>query len=257
MKFTERFGIEVGLEEAQKRFVNRIHNRVYLGFLTELDSDVQWMIHRGIASALGDLYDNKIYVEQQIGRDFLRNLHALETLYKAYSIIDGCKEIDSLIKLSLSESEVDLGIRWENGKFIPSGAKLLDDELVNKALHWLKDRKHENVLVPFEKGLSHFLHSEKRPELLSDVITDMYEALEALAKIVTERPDKDLSANKELFISKINASSEYKKILSEYINYANNFRHAADGKNQKPELNKKEVESFVYLTGLFIRLAIP
>ena len=83
------------------------------------------------------------------------------------------------------------------------------------------------------------------------------EALEALAKIVTSRPDKDLSANRELFLSKVNASDEYKQLLKGYIDYANRFRHAAREGQRRPELSPKEVESFVYLTGVFIRLAMP
>jgi hypothetical protein len=156
----------------------------------------------------------------------------------------------------MHESEVDFGIRWTKGIFIKSGAKLLDDKLVNDAIDWLYEKKYSNVLKPFEKGLNHFLHSDKRPELLSDVITDMYETLEALSKIITKRPKKDLSANRELFLSKIKASNAYKKILSEYINYANEFRHASEEGRNKPTISQHEVESFIYLTGLFIRLAM-
>ena len=83
----------------------------------------------------------------------------------------------------------------------------------------------------------------------------MYEALEALAKIVTGR-GRDLSGNAELFIKKLRASQGYKKILKDYISYANEFRHAQQEEKKKPARSISEVESFVYLTGLFIRLAI-
>ena len=246
------------MEEAQKRFVNRIHNRVFDYFFEELIGYDLPKVKKAIANALGDRYSPHHSSIDPIGGDFHRNLLAIETIYK-YSILASynCEKIDTLIETTLNESEIDLCVRWKNGQFLPSGAKLLDDELVNKTLHWLRYQKYENVLTPFEKGLSHLLHSQKRPELLSDVITDMYEALEALSKIVTNRPDKDLSANRELFIKEIKASAAYKKILSEYINYANKFRHGVDGEKKKPNLNAKEVESFVYLTGLFIRLAMP
>jgi len=56
----------------------------------------------------------------------------------------------------------------------------------------------------------------------------MYESVEALSQIVTERPGKDLSANAELFLKKIRASESYKKILKEYLTYANNFRHGGE-----------------------------
>ena len=84
----------------------------------------------------------------------------------------------------------------------------------------------------------------------------MYEAVEALAKIVTGRPNKDLSANAELFISKVKASDHYKKLLKEYIAYANEFRNAEQGPGTRPVASRAEVESFVYLSGLFIRLAV-
>ena len=84
----------------------------------------------------------------------------------------------------------------------------------------------------------------------------MYEALEALTKIVTNRPEKDLSANQELFIKRLKASEPYKKILKDYIEYANEFRHAQKAGEKRPDVSEAEVESFVYLTGLFVRLAM-
>lgn len=51
--------------------------------------------------------------------------------------------------------------------------------------------------------------------------------MKALAKIVTERLTKELSDNRELFISKLGLSEPYKRMLKEYIDYANNFRRAA------------------------------
>ncbi len=112
------------------------------------------------------------------------------------------------------------------------------------------------MLRPFKKGLEDLIHSIKTPTRLQDVVTDMYEALEALAKIVTGRGDKDLSANMELFIKAVQVSDIYKPILKEYIAYANKIRHAGKDGQPKPDLTRKEVESFVYLTGVFIRLAV-
>ena len=82
----------------------------------------------------------------------------------------------------------------------------------------------------------------------------MYEALEALAKIVTGK-DKELSANAELFISTSKLSNEYEPILKAYIAYANEFRHAAEQGKKKTPPSHQEVESFIYLTGTFVRVS--
>jgi uncharacterized protein (UPF0332 family) len=255
LKFIERFNIDIGQEEAKRRLVNRAYNRVFYNFFYDIPENTRYQIHREIVSALGDKYSYHKTLSGHVEDDFYRSLLALETFFKSASSYYR-SGVDKLVKQLLEESEIDLGVRWENGRFIKSGAKLLDDKLVNDILDWLRDKRYSSVLAPFEKGLDHFLHSDKRPELLADVVTDMYEALEALSKIITERPNKDLSANRELFISNVKASNEYKKILAEYINYANEFRHASEEGKNKPAISQREAESFIYLTGVFIRLAV-
>jgi len=163
--------------------------------------------------------------------------------------------MDQSIRGLLAESEIDLGIEWTGTQFLRSGAPALDHALVKEPLGRLAaDAKYATVLLPFDKGLRHLLQSNSRPELLADVVTDMYEALEALAKIVTGRSDKDLSGNAELFISKSPVPSGYRKLLKDYIEYANEFRHAARPGEVRSMPSEKEAEAFVYLTGLFIRL---
>lgn len=256
MKFTERFNIQVELEEAKKRFVNRAYNRVFYRFYLTLDSNRRYSLAQEIASALGKRYSHHLKLEEQIGKGFHENLRALEAFYKYAGEYHDMRNVENVIVQLLEESEVDLGVKWEKGQFLPSGATLLDDKLVDDVLHWLRNKEYSSVVEPFEKGLRHFLYSEKRPELLADVVTDMYVALEALSKIITDRHTKDLSANSELYISKVKASEAYKKILKEYIAYANEFRHAVEEGKKRPSISKREAESFMYLTGLFIRLAI-
>ena len=257
MKFVDRFNIEIGQDDARNRFINRAYNGIFHKFFYGLCQEWRYRINLEIVSALGDKYQYHKNFEDHIGRDFYRNLLALETIYNSLEEFYDKKECNMLINLLMTESEIDLGIIWQNGRFIKSGAKLLDDKLVNDVIHWLRENKYSSVLIPFEKGLNHFLHSDKRPEILSDVITDMYESLEALAGIITDHPKNDLSKNRELFIKNVKASDAYKKLQSEYITYANKFRHAVEEGMDKPSISQREVESFIYLTGLFIRLAIP
>lgn len=184
--------------------------------------------------------------------DFDLFLKSLEALYEALGRYNPSRQeiLEAIIKSAISESEVDLGIQWRNGAFWPSRAKLLDTALVNESLDWLSAPQYSNVLVPFEKGLRHFLEAHNKPETLADTITDMYEALEAIAKVITGR-NKDLSGNREAFISNLGLSSHYGKMLRDHIDYANQYRHGADrhgaeqGKTRGSPL-RIEVEAFIY-----------
>ena len=254
--FHKRFNISVDTKEAEKRFVNRVKNYI---FDSLFQHDVEENIVRGdvlwqIANDFGDEYDWDNWFDYYVENDFQKCLQALESSYAALKSMKQRAELDNLIKYVVNMSEIDLGIYWRNGIFLKKGAKLLDEALVNDNLDWLIDHNFENVYKPFEKALRHFLELNKRPELGFDVVTDMYESLEALAKIITGRKTKDLSANVEHFIKAVNVSEDFKPLLKSYIVFANIYRHGTVSVQGKQLLPKHEVESFVYLTGLFIRL---
>jgi len=260
--FEQRFGIEVGLETAKQRFVNRLFNLIdeeFLGFTTKHChlQEYEWAF-KYVAYKLGIRYEGSNTLVCYSGTDFSQVLRALEALYEAlkvkpYSTSD--ERLDAIIKAAISQSEIDLGVEWRDGLFYQSGAKLLDEALVNENLKWLSDPKYINVLTPFEKGLRHFLEAKKQPEKLMDVITDMYEALEKMARIINGN-NRTLGSNAEHFITNLGLSDHYETMLREYTKYAHEFRHAVEqGKERVPPL-PNEVEAFVYTTGLFIRLAI-
>jgi len=258
--FHQRFNIEVGIDEARNRFINRVINKVE----QDLESFLRY-------STVGDneraMYNaaTKLGIEYAANRtfhDYVRNkfydcLIVLEAIYEVFAAeaTYNAEKLSNLIQYAISLSETDLGIEWRDGVFWASGAKLLDEALVNENLKWLADKGYQDVLVPFEKGLRHFLEAMQKPERLGDTVTDVYEAVEALAKRVTGR-DKDLSENAELFISKLKLSEYYKKMLKDYIEYANDYRHAAKLGERKKPLLRNEVEAFIYTSGLFIRLVV-
>lgn len=260
--FEQRFGIEVGLEAAKQRFVNRLFNLIdegFLGFTTKHChlQEYEWAL-KYVAYKLGIRYEGNNTLVCYSGTDFSQVLKALEALYEAFKMKpfgSSDERLDVIIKAAISQSEIDLGVEWRDGLFYQSGAKLLDEALVKENLKWLSDPQYINVLTPFEKGLRHLLEAQKQPTKLSNTVTDMYEALEALAKIVTGR-DRDLSGNAESYISKLGLSEHYKGMLKAHIKYANKYRHAPKpSERSKPPL-PNEVEAFVYTTGVFIRLAI-
>src|SRR5262249_19705609 len=159
--------------------------------------------------------------------------------------------LNEAITETLAESEVDVGVSWQDGWFIRKGAALLDGTLVNEPLHWLSEPKYETVLTPFKKGLSHFLEGTKDPQRFGDAITDTYEALEAMAKIVTGKPTKELSALREEFVSTLRLPETHKIMLKQYIDYGCEFRHALESNQKRAWPLEHEAENLVYLTGLF------
>lgn len=269
--FHIRFNIDVPIAEAQRRFVNRIENnvrqameRVYLdssrtrSALDRLLAEVKTTL--GEPNREDSLYPFQFMSEwaKLVTGDFSRCLQALEGFHNAlhpnWSYI--ANDLNLTVRKTIAQSEVDLGISWQNGIFTKKGAELLDEKLVNELLRWLGDAKYENVLIPFQKGLSHFLEGTKDPQRFGDAVTDMYEALEAMAKIVTGKPTKDLSKLQEEFIAQLQLPETHKIMLKQYVIYACDFRHALEEGQKRAWPLEHEAESFVYMTGLFLRLAI-
>jgi hypothetical protein len=262
--FHKRFDIEVTVEEVRRRFVNRIRIGTEAAAKEApkedlyLDGFLETICFK-LGESPGFINGISGFMRQWddlVAKDFLKCLAITEAVY--YALIIGAKEaarkFDRIIRFALSESEVDLDIAWNGQIFIKKGAQLLDERLINEPLHWLREPKYENVLKPFEKGLKHWMEGNKDPTRYADVITDMYEALEAVAKIVTGR-NADLSGNREKFASKLRLPEQYKRMLKEYDSFANEYRHAASPRNARNYPSEPDTEAFMYMTGLFIRLA--
>ncbi|MFC1864473.1 hypothetical protein ACFLYG_01430 [Chloroflexota bacterium] len=262
--FYQRFNIQVSVDDVHKRFINRAVNMIGVTLpdleILRRDSNKPEYVRVAlvyVATELGVGYEwNKLF-NDYAATDFHSCLLSLEALYRIFTDESRYYEYAAKVRVSIehaiSLSETDIGLNWRDGVFWPSGAKLLDEALVNENLKWLADKGYHDVLGPFEKGLRHFLEAQQKPERLGDTVTDIYEAVEALAKVVTGR-DKDLSGNAELFISKLELSDYYRKMLKDYIDYANDYRHAAKLGEKKKPLIRNEVEAFIYTSGLFIRL---
>lgn len=258
--FHERFDIQVGVPEAKRRFMNRVTNIVFYHLIGgNLSFTERQDLLLAVASALGEAFVLKRDLKTYVDGDFLRCLRVLEALYEELEDIELGKQLSATIDYIMSQSEIDLGIRWQPPAFVRTGAKVLDESLVNEPLRWLSDPKYETVYGPFEKGLSDYLEAVNKPQRLSDVITDMYESVEAMARVAIGN-NRELSRNQESFIKQMEVSKAYKQLLrqllKEYVDYGGKYRHAAQQGNPKSPPSEPEAESFVYLTGLFLRLAI-
>ena len=261
--FNERFEIEETADSSRIKFVNRINDSIFEDFVRSRNYlDNTKSVH-SLAFLSGErrpvnLSSTAFYLKSVSKGDFVKTLRLVELIHVLCYEEDG-EELGRWVDRLIQMSETDIGIRWEGGKFYRKGAGELDTALANEPLKWLRARGAVNVLGPFEKGLSHFLDAGARPELYYDSITDFYESLEALAKLVTSR-DKDLSGNAEAFVKAIPVTKIYKdhirSSIKSYISYANNYRHAEGSAGSRPSVSEHEAESFMYSTGVFIRLGL-
>src|ERR1039458_8198551 len=152
-KFEERFGLQVQIGEARKRFVHRAHYLIFSKYVRESAQEFDYI--EAILVSLGRPEEFlQLELPRIVGPDFYDNLKAIECVRQ---MAHDPSVLDAIVSFVLNESEIDLGVRWENGVFVKAGAPLLDDKLVRDVLGWARDKTHETVLAPFEKGLRHFL----------------------------------------------------------------------------------------------------
>ena len=250
--FHKRFNVPINVDEAQRRFMSRCFNMMEI-FLENVRQAGHPQIYKSIATRVGVAHYT-FNLSRYLQSDFPECLQTLEAIHQCLA---GKNQSDFVrgINVAMSLCEVDLGVQFKDGVFWKSGAQSLDEELVNESLRWLSDARYKSVLAPFKKGLSDFLLATKETERHKDVITEMYEALEAMAKVVCDN-GKDLSANNETFVGKLGLSEYYEKMLKDFIRFGCEFRHGEGQKKPRTKLTAQEVEAFVYMTGLFIRLAI-
>jgi hypothetical protein len=176
--FHKRFNIDLPIDEARRRFVNRLDNLVQQ---TALDVEnlpsshgypLDWLM-RKLKDALGETQDTFIsgksgFIDAWrtfVNIDFSRCLRATEALSMALAThwLGASHLFNRGVRVIVSHAEADIGVSWHDGFFLTKGAKLLDVTLVNDTLRWLADPKFKTVLDPFEKGLSHLLEGMKDP----------------------------------------------------------------------------------------------
>jgi hypothetical protein len=124
MKFHDRFNIEVGQDESRRRFVNRTHNKIFVQISEDAALTTRAAIGRAIGCEIGEIYVNLQPIHTFVGADFFKNLQAIEGWYGYMQRVGtqaSTDTMDSMIQDLISQSEVDLGIRWVNGKFIRKG----------------------------------------------------------------------------------------------------------------------------------------
>lgn len=241
--------------EKYKPLALEFSQRVIVGYSTLMKKSKLWLFPMEVDITYLDMSE---FFEIGIFFDFIERLDSLISCLKDLNIYsERTTYVINAVKKALDLSRLDLGVNFdsEKGNFYPSGAKSLDEELVNENLKWLQN--YPKVLQPYDKGLHFFLEARSESKKLEEVVSNIYKALEAFSHIVCDNTN-ELTNNQEVFLKKIglSKSSYYINIFKNYLNYANRFRHAEGDPQYYPNLDYAEVEAFIYLTGLFIRLGI-
>jgi hypothetical protein len=260
-RFNEIFGIHDDLPVEQSRFVQRINQTIF-PHIEELKYPVPYEnIFKKVCYWLGtnanDLIAKASYgsygsvviphLRSLTRDDYLETLKVLALLYGALDKLPEQQEaLSDWIETALSHATVDLGVTWNEGMFYPSGAKELDENLIEEPLKWLADFPNERA--DYLKALA--AYTSKR---LDEVVGNCYLAVEGVARQILGNK-KALENNREDLMKKIGLSQEWKALLSNFINYANEFkRHASE---KRHDLNPVEVEGFLYMSGVILRMAI-
>jgi hypothetical protein len=258
-----RFNIKIDLKESQTRFQNKINNILFHSTLFNNESFTLQKIEFQFCNTYGlkfqDYYrafetnylaDNVAFEEY-----LLRLICIIEILFDKVPSV--AETLSLLIQQYLNESPTDLNLRIVKIKksysIFPKGSKLLDGKLVDDSLNILTNSKYQSVKVAFEKGLKEYLQSSQDKSKLKNCLRDMQLAMDELSKIVLK--DKNVGVKhliKNENWSKTGLNNYYKKMLFEYNDMLDKLsKHSSASK-----FSEKEVESVIYLTGLFIRLIL-
>ncbi len=180
--------------------------------------------------------------------DFETTLMVLMTLYRVFQACHNnhIQWLEDQVQLILSRSTRDLGIRWKDGLFYPSGPEELDKPLVEQILTWLDE--YPNEKKDYRNALEHYSTDGS----LADVVKACYCAIEGIARNILNN-SRTLDKNKDEILGRMGLSDGWKAILGTYVRYAHDFRHASVDRHT---ITKAEAEGYLYMTGLLIRLMI-
>lgn len=156
------------------------------------------------------------------------------------------KLLSQKIEETLSMSTIDVGVRWKDGMFYKSGFKFLDENLIEESLDFLSIYPAERK--DFYEAVRNY--SEKR---FDDVISDCYNVIEGLARKLLNN-SAVLENNIKEFVSLLKLTAHWEKMLGHFMHFANEYkRHAGENRHK---IDPKEVEAYLYFTGLLVRLAL-
>jgi len=223
-RFNEAFGLEDNIEDERERFVDRVNQIIFHDIDTtyidkfnysklfellclELGVNAHDVPQRTTYDHFGQPYSKPAAIRTLTNDGYTKTLQVLCALYPhiEYGSDDNDKEgqkgLSSRIKTVLSRCTCDIGIRWKDGLFYPSGAEELDEVLIEETVTWLNDYPKERK--DYQRALECYSEGQSFP----DVVKNCYLAAEGVAREILDNT-RTLDNNKEsLLKSRATASN--------------------------------------------------
>jgi hypothetical protein len=261
-RFNKIFSIQDDLDTEQLRFVERINQTAFpqieklsyaVSYKACFELVCYWLgtnANTRISEFNRGTYGSTVYIpplRSLTNDNFMETAKVLGFLYRALDKNPREQQtLSELVDAALSNATIDLGVAWHGGMFYPSGAKELDEKLIEEPFKWLDDFPNEKA--DYLKAVTGYANKK-----LDEVIINCYVAVEGLARVILENK-KTLDNNREGLMERLALAQEWKALLSNFIRYANEFkRHASENRHN---LNPIEVEGFLYMTGVILRMMI-
>jgi hypothetical protein len=172
------------------------------------------------------------------------------------SLTDGnfdyfCRQIQSAFEFSPSIM-IRLVRHGTTATLYPTGARLLDQALVESNLIWLA--RYPQVLKPFEEALKSY--AAKDPNQYRNMLDNLRFALEQMLRAVLKN-QRSLENQKEEFLRWLNKHDVHGRIGSMYhdILFGGFAGYQNDAvKHQEDKYTPAEIEFILYMIGTFLRL---
>jgi hypothetical protein len=244
------------LDEEKRRFVNRIQYALFDQFRDILSKDYHLELFNRVCFLTGENSEellSRLFGGWEpnfalLGKgDFTLTLRTIVAIFQATNNSPELQERTSdAVEQALNAASIDLGVKWVDGVFFPVGEPLLDHELLEESLRVLNNLPNER------KDITLALENYQAGRLYG-VVDHCYKAIEGITRHLLNNR-KSLIANKQDLLRSISLSSSWGTILANYIEYANEYhRHAGESRH---DLKPAEVESFLYLSCVMIRLCL-
>ena len=275
LDFKKRFNQEIDLEEVRRNFVTQVNHFIvepldtkignyYFSEGNPLFDFICLGLNLTPSSVINSFNRNNYGVSSTIPSlrnltkdNFETTLIVIELAFEYFSTRhDYDKErwvkiIDNKIKFFLNQI-LSLKIYWYEGRFYPEGAEELDEKLVKDNLTWLEECPRVKEI--FRNALDHYSQIKKEPIKGKDAISNSFQAVESLSRVFINT-DKSFDNVFNELTEKLGLISQWKNIFNYYKEISKEFgRHSGRNKDFIPK--EQDVEAFIYLSGLIMRLIL-